>query len=70
MATINFEHATGSRSTKPITELNISVVNSLVEESIAEGYPFVQKALIEWENSTNRFAKPGEKLWGCLPQMN
>jgi GNAT superfamily N-acetyltransferase len=50
------------------TELNISAVSSLLEESVDEGYLFIQKTIADWENGANRFAKPGEKLWGLFAE--
>jgi ribosomal protein S18 acetylase RimI-like enzyme len=48
--------------------------DKLVEESIQEGYLFVQKTKIEWQKGVNSFSRPGEiflltkivrKIIGC-----
>lgn len=49
-----------------ISELNISSVQPLADEAMAEGYKFVQKAIDEWKSGANTFAIPGEKFWAIV----
>ena len=45
------------------TELPVAIAR-LVEISRAEGFPFVERLVREWESGDNRFAKPGEIFLG------
>ncbi len=49
-----------------INNFNILLLLGLAEEADAGGYLFVQKTITEWNDGTNNFSKPGEKLWGIF----
>jgi GNAT superfamily N-acetyltransferase len=46
-----------------VTELPVEV-SRLVEISLDEGFPFVERLVREWQRGDNRFAKPGEIFLG------
>jgi GNAT superfamily N-acetyltransferase len=45
------------------TELPAGIAR-LVDLGLAEGFPFVERLVREWERGENRFAKPGELFLG------
>jgi N-acetylglutamate synthase-like GNAT family acetyltransferase len=46
-----------------INESNISSLQPLADEALADGDKFIQKTIDEWRNNTNTFSKEGEKFW-------
>ena len=49
-------------------ELPVRGLEQLQAEALQEGFLFIERLLMEWENGTNRFTAPGEKLFGCMDQ--
>lgn len=49
-----------------ITDGNIGELQSLIGESMRDGYTFLQRTIDDWYSGTNKFDKPGEKLWGLF----
>lgn len=49
-----------------VTSLDTYDLNSLIEESIAEGYRFIKRLVDEFEDGSNRFNKTGEALFVAL----
>ena len=47
----------------PITDMNISALQSLADEALLDGDKFIQKTIDEWKSGVNTFSKPGEKFW-------
>lgn len=47
---------------------NIQLIESLFDESVAEGYTFVKRTLDEWNSGQNRFSRSGEQLWGLFSE--
>jgi GNAT superfamily N-acetyltransferase len=47
-------------------ELPVSGIERLREEALEEGFRFVERLCEEWRNGENRFAAPGEALYGCV----
>lgn len=47
-----------------LTELPFNDFAILVAESEREGWDFIRRLVQEWESGTNRFARPGEALFG------
>jgi GNAT superfamily N-acetyltransferase len=43
-------------------------VEQLQVEALQEGFLFIERLWKEWQNGKNRFAAPGEKLYGCMDQ--
>lgn len=52
----------------PITDLNAEELQPLLDESLSEGYGFVQTLLDEYVNGVNRFDTPGAALLGVYEQ--
>jgi GNAT superfamily N-acetyltransferase len=52
----------------PITELSADELQPLLDESLSEGYRFVQTLLDEYLLGTNRFDTPGAALLGVYVQ--
>lgn len=48
------------------TDLNFTMIYSLVNEAKHNGHDFVQRTIDEWNSGANKFDKPGEKLWGLI----
>jgi RimJ/RimL family protein N-acetyltransferase len=49
-----------------ITDANIGRLNSLIGESMRDGYHFLQRTIDDWYSGANKFDRPGEKLWGLF----
>ena len=49
-------------------ELPVPGLEQLQAEALQEGFLFIERLLREWENGTNRFTAPGEKLFGCMDE--
>ena len=49
-----------------LTDLTFFLVDGLTDESQQEGYQFIQRTIADWNSGTNKFSKPGEKLWGLM----
>lgn len=49
-----------------ITDLNFSLVYGLKHESMQEGYAFIERTIDDWNSGDNKFAAPGEGLWGLV----
>ena len=49
-----------------VTLLDTYDLNSLIEESIAEGYRFIKRLVDEYEDGSNRFNRAGEALFVAL----
>jgi ribosomal protein S18 acetylase RimI-like enzyme len=49
-------------------ELPVPGVEELQVEALQEGFLFIERLCKEWQNGKNRFAAPGEKLYGCMDQ--
>jgi GNAT superfamily N-acetyltransferase len=49
-----------------ITNANIMLIKDLLDESVQQGFLFIQKTFDEWNDGSNSFSKPGEQLWGLL----
>ncbi len=49
-----------------LTDMNFFLVHGLLDESICEGYGFIQKTIDDWNSGANRFSGEGEKLWGLV----
>ena len=49
-------------------ELPVPGLEQLQAEALQEGFLFIERLWQEWENGKNRFAAPGEKLFGCMDQ--
>lgn len=47
-------------------ELPVRGFEQLQAEALLEGFLFIERLWKEWENGTNRFTAPGEKLFGCM----
>src|SRR5438874_10029175 len=47
-------------------ELPVHSFEQLQREALQEGFHFIERFWKEWENGTNRFTEPGEKLFGCM----
>src|SRR5262245_38383084 len=45
-----------------IDELPLDQLQPLIEESVRDGFRLVRRLADEWEDGTNRFARPGEIL--------
>jgi GNAT superfamily N-acetyltransferase len=46
-------------------ELPVPGMEQLQAEALQEGFLFIERLWEEWQNGKNRFAAPGEKLYGC-----
>lgn len=55
---------------KKITNLPVAGFFDLKSESEDEGFFFLGRLLDEWQNSTNRFSKNGEGLYGVFDSNN
>ena len=51
------------------TGSNYLLIESLVDESMQEGYLFVQRTIEDWNNGANRFSDTAESLWGLVSGM-
>jgi ribosomal protein S18 acetylase RimI-like enzyme len=49
-----------------ITDGNIGGLHCLIGESVRGGYIFIQRTIDDWYAGTNKFDRPGEKLWGLF----
>lgn len=48
------------------SDSNYLLIESLVGESMQEGFEFVQRTVDDWNSGTNRFSQNGEGLWGLV----
>jgi GNAT superfamily N-acetyltransferase len=48
--------------------LPVPGMEQLQVEALQEGVLFIERLWAEWQNGLNRFAAPGEKLYGCMDQ--
>ncbi|MFB9845456.1 GNAT family N-acetyltransferase [Mucilaginibacter ginsenosidivorans] len=48
------------------SDQNFFLVHHLLKESKADGYNFIERTIDDWNSGTNKFSKPGEKLWGLV----
>ena len=48
--------------------LPVPGMEQLQVEALEEGVLFIERLWDEWQNGINRFAAPGEKLYGCMDQ--
>ena len=48
------------------TDLNFTMIYSLVNEAKHNGHNFIQRTIDDWNSGANKFARPGEKLWGLI----
>lgn len=53
-----------------IDDDNISMLQPIADEAIANGDAFVEKTIREWRDGTNKFSKPNEQLWGVTIDEN
>ena len=51
---------------KEINDSNISALEDLSLDAIADGHHAVEKAIKEWKDGTNSFSRNGEELWGIF----
>ncbi|MBB5330172.1 GNAT family N-acetyltransferase [Tunturiibacter gelidoferens] len=49
-------------------QLPVPGMEQLQVEALQEGVLFIERLWEEWQNGMNRFAAPGEKLYGCMDQ--
>lgn len=49
-----------------LTDLSFPAMHYMLGESMRAGYQFIQRTIDDWENGTNQFSGPGEKLWGLF----
>lgn len=49
-----------------ITDTNISFLQPLADEAMADGDKFIQKTIDEWKSGVNTFSKEGEKFWAIV----
>jgi len=49
-------------------QLPVPGMEQLRAEALREGALFIERLWEEWQNGMNRFAAPGEKLYGCMDQ--
>jgi len=59
-------HSTGAPKLTELTDLSFPAIHQMLDESMRAGYQFIQRTIDDWENGTNRFSGPGEKLWGLF----
>jgi GNAT superfamily N-acetyltransferase len=48
------------------TDFNFTMIYSLVNEAKHSGRDFIQRMIDDWNSGANKFARPGEKLWGLV----
>lgn len=48
------------------TDLNFTMIHSLVNEARHNGYDFIQRTIDDWNSGANKFDRRGEKLWGLV----
>ncbi|MBS1523364.1 MAG: GNAT family N-acetyltransferase [Bacteroidetes bacterium] len=48
------------------TDLNFTMIDSLVNEAEHNGHDFIQRTIDDWNSGANKFDKPGERLWGLV----
>jgi hypothetical protein len=49
-------------------ELPVPGIEELQSEALQEGVLFIERLWKEWQSGDNRFAAPGETLYGCTDQ--
>jgi GNAT superfamily N-acetyltransferase len=49
-----------------ITDSNISFLQPLADEALADGDKFIQKTIDEWKSGANTFSKGGENFWAII----
>ena len=49
-------------------QLPVPCMEQLRAEAREERFLFIERLWKEWQNGKNRFAAPGEKLYGCMDQ--
>jgi len=59
-------HSNSEPTLTELTDLPISIIHQMMDESVRAGYGLIKRTIDDWENGTNRFANPGEKLWGLF----